>query len=67
MGLAPILHGRVAKRRAYGGNGFMGFLRGVQTMVPFLLIYTIFVGYNLLAAPAPRRSVGPRCRMSASM
>lgn len=47
-GLAPILHVAAAKRRAYGGNGFMGFLRGVQTMVPFLLIYTIFVGYNLL-------------------
>ena len=43
--LAPHLHVMAAKRRAYGKRRWLSGLFG---MIPFLVIYVIFVGYNVL-------------------
>lgn len=47
-GLAPILHVAAAKRRAFGYSGLYSMFRGTMSMIPFLIIYTLFVGYNVL-------------------
>lgn len=47
-GLAPILHVAAAKRRAFGYSGLYAMFRGTMSMIPFLIIYVLFVGYNVL-------------------